>query len=108
MHNYKVLSPPMQGTPPGGKVVDTTGQVSLWFHILSYFWQAILLPLIQSRGCKRNAYHMYGNSLYNKHSRLAWIAFIYLPQFLLHVSYLCSTLPSPVQSQDKSPGHRRS
>lgn len=37
------------------------------FYALSYFWQAILLPLIQSRGCKKNAYHMCVNSLYNKH-----------------------------------------
>lgn len=93
IRNYKILSPPMQGTPPGGEAVDTTGQDHFGFYVLSYFWQAIFLPLIQSRGCEKNAYHIYLNSLYNKHSRLAWIAFIYLPQLLLHVSNLRSTLP---------------
>lgn len=72
--------------------MDTTGQDHFGFYVLSYFWRVIFLPLIQSRGCKKNAYHIYVNSLYNKHSRLARIAFIYLPQLHLHVSNLLSTL----------------
>lgn len=89
MHNYKVLSPPLQGTPPGDRLWAPQDK----FQVLSCFWQAILLLLLQFRGCTKNAYPMYGNSLYNKHSRLARRAFISLPQLLLHQSHLGFALP---------------